>query len=70
VPEYRYPVVLLAVLLGIVGIGMIISPRGFGRLARVLRISIPEPSPSSPWIARMMGSVVLAAAVVVLIAWG
>jgi hypothetical protein len=63
-------VVLLAVLLGIVGVGMIISPRGFGRLAHQLRISIPEPVPSSPWLARTMGCVVLAGAVVVLIAWG
>ncbi len=66
---YGWPVVFLAVLLAVVGLTMIIAPRGFGRLAHELRISVPEPTPASSGIARAMGVAVLAAAVVVAIAW-
>jgi hypothetical protein len=58
----------LAGFLGVVGLIMVLAPTGFGRLAHDLRVSVPSPTPVSARIARAMGLVVLAAAVVVPIA--
>jgi len=55
--------------LAVAGLMMVLAPTGFGRLARELR-GIPGPTAATEKISRAMGIVVLAAAVVVLIAWG
>jgi hypothetical protein len=62
-------VVLLAGLLAFVGLTMLLAPRGFGRLAHGLRASIPASTEGAEKITTTMGVVVLAAAIVVVIAW-
>jgi hypothetical protein len=62
-------VLSLAGLFAVIGLTMAAAPSGFGRLAHSLRISIPDPSSANEGITRVMGLVLLVAAVVVFIVW-
>jgi hypothetical protein len=63
-------VLLLAAMLAVTGLAMVIASSGFGRFAHEVKISMPSSTPSTQRVTRAMGLVVLAAAVVVLLAWG